>query len=115
MDTMTLQAETDAEGAAVSVGSVSPRRVYAIGWDGTDLGTDATMTLVATVPLAGDATLLSLADADTSGLYYPRVYETDEAGADLDTTAMLIVDSLVTLTIAAGGSGNVATCTLYLV
>lgn len=68
MDTMTLQVETDSEGAAVAVGSVSPRRVYAIGWDGTDLGTDATMTLVATVPLAGDATLLSLADADTSGL-----------------------------------------------
>lgn len=41
--------------------------------------------------------------------------EADEAGEDLDTTAMLIVDGIVTLTIAAGGNGNAATCTLYLV
>lgn len=115
MDKMTLHAVTDSAGDATATGHVGPRRLYAIGWDGTELGGDATLTLAASVPLAGSVTLLALADAQVSGLYYPRVPETDGDGADLETTAMQVIDGGVTLTIAAGGDTNEATCTLYLV
>lgn len=115
---LTIPFTTDGSGdATVTVGiNNQPRLLYAVEWKlGTAAaGVDATLSTTDT-DSAVDQTLLTLTNANANAWYYPRMLESDTAGAALTTSGFLVVNGDLKLVVAQGGATKTGAAVIYLV
>lgn len=118
MRVVPLAFTTDTSGASTVTGESVNGFLYAVVWNkGTcDNGVDCTLS---TVNSAGAVTLLTLTDANTSTIYYPRHLMHGEAGAALTGTAggdraMPLASGNLKIVIAQGGAAKAGSVTCYI-
>lgn len=95
-----------------------PALLHAAQWVDGDLadGVDAVLKMTQPTPGDVDTTLLTLTDANVDLIYYPRQLLHSNVGANL--TAIydrMLVDGLLTLTVASGGATKTGALWLYLI
>jgi len=112
-----LDITTIADGSVtVTVGlNSAPRAVYAVEWAVGTLATGVDAVISATGTTSGvDATLLTLTNADANATYYPRVLESDNAGAALTTRTYPIADGDLKVVVTSGGNAKTGAVVVYL-
>ena len=119
MRRVSLIGTTTSAGAVTVSGSRSVLgRIYAVKWIDGDLadGVDFVLTAVGGVV---DTTILTVADANSDAMYYPRALVNAQAdGAALTGTSggdrdLPVIDGTLTLAITSGGDTKTGGCIVY--
>lgn len=100
----------------VSRDGLGPWLLYAVEWVDGALADGVDAVLSVTNTLSGvDLTLLTLTDANSDLMYYPRVIADGVTGADLTGWYVQhVVDGTLKLTVTSGGSAATGACIVYL-
>lgn len=119
MQAIKLPVTTDGSGNATVTAEMNdpkmPYLLFAVEWVNTDYaaGVDAVLSCTDT-PSGVDLTLLTLTDANSDAMYYPRAVEHDNAGAALSTYALPLVYGDLKLVVSSGGATKKGACWVYL-
>lgn len=118
LDEMELSGTTDGDGALTVNGeSAILGRLYAIQWVDGDF-TDGVDAVISTQGHGASKTLLTLTDANTDALYYPRDLVHDATGGVLTGTAggdrvLPLLVGKPRLVVASGGATKTGGCILF--
>jgi hypothetical protein len=110
-----LEGTTDGDGDVTVTAEYSILGwLVAVEWIDGDLADGVDAVLSATVrPSAVDQTLLTLTDANSDAMYYPRTLEHDNTGAALTTYTLAIIEGTLQLVISSGGATKTGGCIVY--
>lgn len=114
---VTISVTTIADGSGNNIANVGDAKLlYAVEWNDGDLidGVDAVLSKVNTIN-GTDRTIVTLTNANSDAFYYPRLAETDNAGAALTTTTLPMISGTVKLTITSGGDTKTGGVTLHMI
>jgi hypothetical protein len=101
--------------ATVTATSAVLGYLVAVDWIDGDLtdGVDAVLSITKT-PSGVDHTLLTLTNANSDAIYYPRrVFDTTAGAAATALYDRFIIDGVLTLAITSGGDANTGGCIVY--